>query len=526
MGVPDDYAYQKRTEKSAKKEQAKSTPKSGNGSAGWSGGSDAAAAKAREIQAQQDAARQRALEEAYRRQQEAARKAREEAANKKPVESWSEYTAHKGAETKSIQAKEDEQLAQQPWKQALDKFFVDLGPSPEKQQARLDAMIGAGKARAGTAALPTSRPDTPMLGASRIGRAAPVGVGGLKGYSDLPTNSEYKAEKYDVWSDRIKYLTDAQLKATASDPGKITDAKQLDFDKMNVSDKGALMWNSMLDEALSGDRANLKKFGTDKNKDGVLQLSELKDDANIPKGYKAAYRSAFGNVDEDKIAFSPRVVGLLNTYGVDNVGLSLEQITKGAGYITDEDLVSNAKFKGDTGPAGHIDSRNEILTERLRPQLDEFTDMARNSQADVGGAKANLNLFDTTLEQRQSFVDSSALQLAQADEVLRALKLGGRGDYTSDRYGQNGVGQDLSSLVGQGTMNKLNTMQQLRASIEAAGGDLDLKTDTQQKLAYLKNYGISADDWTAFLKEVRSSEKKNKEDRTADELLGLKKEGS
>lgn len=520
MGVLDDYAYQKRMEKSAKKEKAapKQQQSRNTGPAGPSA-SDMAAARAREIQAQQEAARQRAMEEAYRRQQAEA--------NKKPVESWSEYTARKDAETKAIQAKEDEQLAQQPWKKALDKFFVDLGPSPEKQQARLDAMIGEGKARAGTAAPPTSRPDTPMLGASRIGRVAPVGVGGLKGYSDLPTNSEYKAEKYDVWSDRIKYLTDAQLKATASDPGKITDAKQLDFDKMNVSDKGALMWNSMLDEALAGDRANLKKFGTDKNKDGVLQLSELKEGANIPKGYKAAYRSAFGNVDEDKIAFSPRVVGLLNTYGVDNVGLSLEQISKGAGYITDEDLIGNAKFKGDTGPATHIDSRNEILMERLRPQLDEFTDMARNAQADVGGAKANLDLFDTSLDQRQAFVDSSALNLAQAEETLRTLRLGGRDNYSNERFGANGVGQDLSSLVGQGTMNKLNKMQQLRASIEAAGGELDLEgADKAQKLAYLKNYGISPDDWTSFLKEVRSSEKKSKSDATTDQLLGLKKEGS
>ena len=72
--------------------------------------------------------------------------------------------------------------------------------------------------------------------------------------------------------------------------------------------------------------------------------------------------------------------------------------------------------------------------------------------------------------------------------------------------------------------NKLNKMQQLRASIETAGGDLDLKTDTQQKLSYLNSYGISADEWTSFLKEVRSSAKKNKSDATADQLLGLKKE--
>ena len=53
---------------------------------------------------------------------------------------------------------------------------------------------------------------------------------------------------------------------------------------------------------------------------------------------------------------------------------------------------------------------------------------------------------------------------------------------------------------------------------------LAAKTDTQQKLSYLNSYGISASEWTDFLKEVRSSEKKNKEGRTADELLGVKNE--
>ena len=497
MSTLDDYAYQKRMEKTAKKEKAESKPRSsGNsgagrsgGSAGWSGGSDAAAARAREIQVQQEAARQRALEEAYRRQQEAAKKARAEAAQKKL----------------------DEANAAEAAKREKGRQF-----DPEKRTSHSAVSFDP----------PVSWMDEKGLihyGPKTVSEAAATGeaIGGPGAATQEARNIQA-----DQWANRIKFLTEAQLKASNSDPGKITDAKQLDFDKMNVSDKGALMWNSMLDEALSGDRANLKKFGTDKNKDGVLQLSELKEGANIPKGYKAAYRSAFGNVDEDKIAFSPRVVGLLNTYGVDNVGLSLEQISQGAGYITDEDLVSNAKFKGDTGPVTHITSRDEILMERLRPQLDEFTDMARNSEADVGGAKAKLNLFDTTLEQRQAFVDSSALNLAQAEEMLRTLQLGGRGDYSNERFGKEGAGQDLSSLVGQGRMNKLNTMQQLRASIETAGGDLDLKTDTQQKLSYLKSYGISADEWTSFLKEVRSSEKKNKSDATADELLGLKKEGS
>ena len=501
MGVPDDYAYQKRTEKSAKKEKADPKPKSsGSGSArrsggsgaGWSGGSDAAAARAREIQAQQEAARQRALEEAYRRQQEAAKKAKAEAAAKKL----------------------DEANAAEQAKRAKNATF-----DPEKKTAYsavsfdppVSWMDDKGQVHYG----PKTVSEAAATGAATGGQGA--------------ATQEARNIQADQWANRAKYLTDTQLKASASDPGKLSEAKQLDFDKMNVSDKGALMWNSMLDEALSGDRANRKEFGTDKNKDGVLQLSELKEDANIPKGYKAAYRSAFGNVDEDKIAFSPRVVGLLNTYGVDNVGLSLEQISNGAGYITDDDLVGNKKFRkagGDTGPASHIDSRNEILMERLRPQLDEFTDMARNSEADVGGAKAKLSLFDTSLEQRQAFVDSSALNLAQAEETLRALRLGGRGGYTNERFGQNGVGQDLSSLVGQGTMNKINTMQQLRASIEAAGGDLDLKTDTQQKLSYLNSYGITADEWTDFLKEVRSSAKKSKSDSTADQLLGLQKEGS
>mgnify|MGYP001765562865 CR=1 FL=1 len=482
MGVLDDYAYQKRMEKSAKKDKAAPKPKSsGSSSSGWSGGSDAAAARAREIQAQQEAARQRALEEAYRRQQEAAKKAKAEAAQKKL----------------------DEANAAEAAKREKDRQ-VDLEKKKTVYSGPWPPVTSAGKTTVDSV---HSGSWPPVTSAGKASQEAPN-------------------IQADQWANRIKYLTDAQLKASNSDPGKITDAKQLDFDKMNVSDKGALMWNSMLDEALSGDRANLKKFGTDKNKDGVLQLSELKEGANIPKGYKAAYRSAFGNVDEDKIAFSPRVVGLLNTYGVDNVGLSLEQISQGAGYITDEDLVSNAKFKGDTGPVTHITSRDEILMERLRPQLDEFTDMARNAQADVGGAKANLDLFDTSLEQRQAFIDSSALNLAQAEETLRTLRLGGRGDYSNERFGMNGTGQDLSSLVGQGRMNKLNTMQQLRASIEAAGGDLDLKTDTQQKLSYLNSYGISADEWTDFLKEVRSSEKKNKSDATADELLGLKKEGS
>ena len=487
MGVLDDYAYQKRTEKSAKKSEPKSSPKSGNGSAGWSGGSDTAAAKAREIQAQQEAARQRALEEAYRRQQEAAKKAKAEAAQKKL----------------------DEANAAEQAKRTNDRQF-----DPEKKTTYSGVTFDP----------PVSWMDekgTVRYGPKTVSEAAATGDSiDAKGASTQAARDI----QADQWANRIKYLTDAQLKASASDPGKITEAKQLDFDKMNVSDKGALMWNSMLDEALTGDKANLKKFGTDKNKDGVLQLSELKEGANIPQGYKAAYRSAFGNVDEDKIAFSPRVVGLLNTYGVDNVGLSLEQIKQGAGYITDEDLVSNAKFKGGTGPASHITSRDEILMERLRPQLDEFTDMVRNAQADVGGAKANLNLFDTTLEQRQAFIDSSALNLAQAEETLRMLRLGGRGDYSSDRFGKDGVGQDLSSLVGQGTMNKINTMQQLRASIEAAGGDPDLKTDTRQKLSYLNSYGITADEWTSFLKEVRSSEKKNRSDATADQLLGLKKD--
>ena len=491
MAIPNDYAYEKRTKKTAKKEKSEPKPKSsGSTSSNRSSASDAAAARAREIQAQQEAARQRALEEAYRRQQEAAKKAKAEAAQKKL----------------------DEANAAEAAKRGKDRQF-----DPEKKTSY----------SAGSFDPPVSWMDEKgqvHYGPKTVSETAATG-----GSIDAKSASTQAARdmQADQWANRVAYLTDAQLTASASDPGKITEAKQLDFDKMNVSDKGALMWNSMLDEALSGDRANLKKFGTDKNKDGVLQLSELKEGANIPKGYKAAYRSAFGNVDEDKIAFSPRVVGLLNTYGVDNVGLSLEQISKGAGYITDEDLIGNQKFRkagGDTGPASHIDSRNELLTERLRPQLDEFTDMASNSQADVGGAKANLDLFGTTLEQRQAFVDSSALQLAQAEETLRSLRLGGRGAYTSDRYGQNGVGQDLSSLVGQDTMNKLNTMQQLRASIEAAGGDLDLKTDTQQKLSYLNSYGITADEWTSFLKEVRTSEKKNKSDATADQLLGLKKE--
>ncbi len=511
MGTLDDYAYQKRMEKTAKEQKAESKPRSsgnkgagqsGGSGAGWSGGSEAAAARAREIQAQQEAARQRALEEAYRRQQEAAKRAKAEAAQRKLDEA-------NAAERVQEQPKTTSDPHGLNW-MSENAQNLTWGKPPrtltpeEAQRARLDLAK-----------------TNPALADFYNNRAQQLHNKGF----DTITNSD-AAEKIqaDQWANRIKYLTDAQLKASASDPGKITEAKQLDFDKMNVSDKGALMWNSMLDEALSGDRANLKKFGTDKNKDGVLQLSELKEGANIPKGYKAAYRSAFGNVDEDKIAFSPRVVGLLNTYGVDNVGLSLEQISQGAGYITDEDLVSNAKFKGDTGPISHITSRDEILMERLRPQLDEFTDMARNAQADVGGAKANLNLFDTTLEQRQEFIDSSALNLAQSEELLRTLRLGGRGNYTSDRFGKEGTGQDLSSLVGQSTMTKLNTMQQLRASIEAAGGDLDLKTDTQQKLSYLNSYGISADEWTDFLKEVRSSEKKNKSDATADELLGLKKE--
>ena len=499
MGVLDEYAYQKRTEKSAKKQKSDPKPRSsgnsgagrsGGSSSGWSGGSDAAAAKAREIQAQQAAARQRALEEAYRRQQEAAKKAKAEAAAKKLDEANAAEQAKRAKNATFDPEKKTTYSAvsfDPPVSWMDDKGQIHYGPKTVSEAAATGAAVG--------------------------GQGA--------------ATQEARDIQSDQWANRIKYLTGEQLKASNSDPGKITDAKQLDFDKMNVSDKGALMWNSMLDEALNGDRSNLKKFGTDKNKDGALQLSELKEGANIPKGYKAAYRSAFGNVDEDKIEFSPRVVGLLNTYGVDNVGLSLDQIREGSGYITDEDLVGNQKFRkagGDQGPASHIDSRNEILVERLRPQLDEFTDMARHSQADVGGAKANLNLFDTTLEQRQSFIDSSALHLAQAEETLRSLRLGGRGGYTSDRFGKEDAGQDLSSLVGQGTMTKLNTMHQLRASIEAAGGDLDLKTDTQQKLSYLNSYGISADEWTSFLKEVRSSAKKNKSDTTADQLLGLKKE--
>ena len=421
---------------------------------------DMAAARAREIQAQQEAARQRALEEAYRRQQEAAKKAKAEAAQKK-LDEANAAEAAKREKNRQVD---------------LEKMTSYSGPWPP--------VTSAGKAP-----------------------------------------QEARNIQDDMWRSRSKFLADAQLKASASDPGEISYAKQLDFDKMSESDKNALMWNSMLDEALSGDRANLKKFGTDKNKDGVLQLSELKEGANIPKGYKSAYRSAFGDVDEDKIAFSPRVVGLLNTYGMDNIGLSLEQINQGAGYITDEDLVSNAKYKG-SRRTDIVNSRDEILMERLRPRLDEFTDMTRNAQADVGGAKANLNLFDTSLEQRQAFVDSAALNLAQSEELLRTLRLGGRGDYSNERFGADGVGQDLSSLVGQSRMNKLNKMQQLRASIETAGGDLDLKTDTQEKLSYLNSYGISADEWTDFLKEVRSSEKKNKSNAVADELLGLKEEGS
>ena len=444
-----------------------------------SGGGDAAAARAREIQAQQEAARQRALEEAYRRQQEAAKKAKAEAANKKLDEA------------NAAEAAKREKARQS----ALEKMTTYSGTWPP--------VTSAGRT-----------PDVPVY----PGPWPPVNSAGK-------ANQEARNIQDDMWRSRSKFLADAQLKASASDPGEISYAKQLDFDKMSESDKNALMWNSMLDEALSGDRANLKKFGTDKNKDGVLQLSELKEGANIPKGYKSAYRSAFGDVDEDKIAFSPRVVGLLNTYGMDNIGLSLEQINQGAGYITDEDLVSNAKFKG-SRRTDIVNSRDEILMERLRPRLDEFTEMTRNAQADVGGAKANLNLFDTSLEQRQAFVDSAALNLAQSEELLRTLRLGGRGDYSNERFGADGVGQDLSSLVGQSRMNKLNKMQQLRASIETSGGDLDLKTDTQEKLSYLNSYGISADEWTDFLKEVRSSEKKNKSNAVADELLGLKEEGS
>ena len=170
----------------------------------------------------------------------------------------------------------------------------------------------------------------------------------------------------------------------------------------------------------------------------------------------------------------------------------------------------------------------DITTDELR-RMDLDGVQAENGRVRFRGderamAKANLNLFDTTLEQRQAFIDSSALNLAQSEELLRTLRLGGLDGYSSNRFGEDGVGQDLSSLVGQDTMNKLNTMQQLRASIEAAGGDLDLKTDTQQKLSYLNSYGISANEWTDFLDEVRASEKKNKENRTADELLGLKKD--
>ena len=75
-GVLDDYAYQKRTDKSSKKEKAAPKQQSRNTGPAGPSASDMAAARAREIQAQQEAARQRALEEAYRRQQEAAKKAK------------------------------------------------------------------------------------------------------------------------------------------------------------------------------------------------------------------------------------------------------------------------------------------------------------------------------------------------------------------------------------------------------------------------------------------------------------------
>lgn len=498
MGTLDDYAYQKRMEKSAKKQKADPKPKSsgsggasrsGGSGAGWSGGSYAAAARARDVQAQQEAARQRAMEEAYKRQQEAAKKAKAEAAQKKL----------------------DEANAAEAAKREKDRQF-----DPEKKTTYSGVSFDP----------PVSWMDDKGMvhyGPKTVNEAA--ATGGDTGGPGAATQ-EARNIQSDQWANRISYLTDAQLKASSSDPGKITDAKQIDFDKMNVSDKGALMWNSMLDTALAGDKRGMKEFGVDANKDGLLQLSELRKGASVPKGYKAAYRSAFGDVDEKDIAFSPKVVGLLNTYGVDNVGLSLKQLREGSGYITDEDLVGNQKFRkagGDTGPASHIDSRNEILVERLRPQLDEFTDMARNAEAKVGGAPVGIDLFGTSQEQRNAFVDATAMQLAQTEETLRQLRLSGQGKYTNDRFGDDGM--DLSMLGSQKQLGKVNMMQQLRASIESAGGTLDLGgADKAQKLKYLSQYGITGDEWTGFLKNVRKSESEDKDKRTADELLGLKKE--
>lgn len=521
--------------------------------------SDIAAEQARKIQQQQAEERARILAEQWRIQEAARQKAAQEARDKQAAQDAAR-TAAMDLEwrRKNPDAYDPRNPLDVPifgkklsvhgadMQAEVDKnpvsSFVARGLSgiPNGMDA-LDAIYGGVKSAVAGApgvvdeiALQASQPNGLMGAATN-----PWAVDAARAQRDTERQAEVaKADANRIlnekWANNMKYLTEGQLKASTSDPGKIREAKRQDFDKMSNTDKGALFWNSMLEQAIKRDQADLKKIATDKNDNGTIELSELKKGTGL-KGYRANYRDVFGdyadfeNAPGDKdVIYSPRVVGLLEKYGVGGASLNLDQFVKGSGYITDEDLASNAKARkagglSQKGMSSYIQGRDSILLNQLRPKLDEFTKMAENSQVDVGGAKVGLDLFNTTVEQRGQFVDNSALAM-ESEKADQLLALFGQGKYGNAQLGGR-EGMDVSMLADQEQMGLVNNMQKLRAEILAGNGDPYAKlTDTEKQ--QLVDRGIEPKRWLKFLKEIKRSEKKNTTASVRDRLTGSGEAGS
>lgn len=295
--------------------------------------------------------------------------------------------------------------------------------------------------------------------------------------------------------------------------------KQMSWDEYNSlgrREKAAINFNTVMQQAFEGDNAFAEKHGGADHRVTLDEVAAGKRDA-----YRTSYEKLFGEGKSDKeIIYAPKTVGVIGRVaGMEDATAGLDEYMSGGGFITDKDRRQGLFRRGEgSGPGGeYTDPRRQWLSNIVDYQVN-LDKALKKGRVILNGAKAKVGIAGASVDQIAGLVD--AAETPTTEDLMQMLALSGKSPNAavSARFGNGTGGLDVSSLANPNRLSKINTMTALKTSIENAGGSLDLSKDKAEKVAYLKQYGISPREWQNFLKQVESSTEKSKNDEMASRL--------
>lgn len=328
-------------------------------------------------------------------------------------------------------------------------------------------------------------------------------------------------ERRKVQREALTAALKERRKGREQDTGEGRELTIKEYKALDKDSRAAVDFNTLLASAVSKDLA------LDKNKDGVVTMAEAGNATEDRKGYGKRYDEVFGAAEEGETrSFAPHVVGLLSKLGVQDNVADADFYTQGNGFVDDSDLKAKRHINGlePTGPNGYTDSRGNyaaIITDKMR----DFKKVLAESRVVIDGMKAKVSIRGASEDQRGQFVDNLATG-TNSEEMNIALRMSGNDP--RGRISEDG-GIDASILARPGDRQKAGTMsnlfQMLSTGTLADGSlgtpvSLDRMMDEGWITDALKKTGLDYDSWSEYVKDKKKAPAKAS---VADELMGAQR---